>query len=235
MTDVDKNLRCKAEDVVHNAIIEVARLFHENPFFFINEESFRCMLYTKISQHYTEPVYYKKIPSNEIFLSSPLHANPCIHGISKKDFPDLMLYFIHDNEDAPILTTHRISHSKKTANTKYRRKVWFHPKNIDGDTSANKRIIIELKYNKNFKRLSRKKLEKVKEDIRKTSHWDAARCYIVHFDRSNLLNEDKQASLNDVLSENGGIIDYIYAGYSPNQKGQNIHIQDGMLSTECIM
>ena len=235
MTYDDKNLRGKAEDIVHNAISEVARLFHENPFLFINEESFRCMIYSKIYQYYTEPVYYKKVPTNEIFCSSPLHANPCIHGASKKEFPDLMLYFIQNNEDEPILTTHKISKSNKTANTKYRRKVWFHPKNIDGDTSSNKRIIIELKYNKNFKQLSQKKLDEVKKDIRKTSHWDAAHCYIVHFDRSNLLNEDKQASLKDALSENGGTIDYIYAGYSSNQKGQDIHIRDGILSTEYIM
>lgn len=69
--NIDKNLRCKAEDVVHNAIIEVARLFHENPFFFINEESFRCMLYTKISQHYTELSITKRFRAMK--SSYPVH------------------------------------------------------------------------------------------------------------------------------------------------------------------
>lgn len=237
----EESYRKEAEESIETSVKEIAQIFQKHPYFFINEEDIRCMLYGKVALNYPNPIYYKKKPNGEIFLSSAVHANPyfTIKGIQKNeklkksDLPDLLLYYKRNNEKNPILTTHRISQSKTNPYDKYKRKVWFFTTNHYAGDCINERIIVEIKLNKKFSEINKE--DDIRQDINKVKKWDFRKCYILLFDRSNTL-DNKPGFKSEIVectkkdsNKDGGNIEFIYVGYSSdeNKEGQRLHFKNG--------
>ena len=134
-----------------------------------------------------------------------------------KKVPDLLLYYIKNDDENPILL-----HPSKD------RKFWPYSSKINKDNTIEKRIIIEIKFNKKFDKLPVKKFQEVIDDIKKASNWDASRTYIIFFDRSNKLNENHQKQIIRKMKENNNKTDLIYAGFNPDKRGRYLHLKNDL-------
>lgn len=215
-----------AEDTIESAVIDLSILFQKYPFYFINEETLRNMLYAKIIRKFPEKQLYIKKPNGEEFISGSIHTDPYIvRGDSKHDSPDLLIFYKRNGKGNPILTTHRFSGCKNSEG-KYRRKVWFYATNKQAGTTLDDRIFIEIKVNKNFKKLSYKKRKKIFKDIGKMQRWNHSKSYMLYFDRSNLLNHSSLSKIRDFIGSKECLIDFIYSGYSDSdEKGRYLHLK----------
>lgn len=217
MKNNDEIQKTEALETVISAIEETSNIFQKYPFYFVNEESIRCHLYSKILEKYSEPICYKKDLTGKVFLSSSVHANANIRGVSHYKFPDILLYYPKKTEEAPILATHKDK----------RRKVWFFSNTINSDETIEKRIIIEIKLNKDFDISDSKKegkFQSVLNDIEKVKKWCSYKSFVLYFDRSNKLdNQHIQRIKNSIDREN---IYFYYCGYTGTDKKNCYYIPE---------
>jgi hypothetical protein len=222
----------EAEETIENVVKGIAQLYQEHPYYFINEEDIRCMLNSKVSKEYPEPIYYKKKTNGEVFLSNAVHSDVIIegkHGSQEK--PDLLLYFAKDNKENPILTFHKIKRSKsgKESLDHYRRKVHFFETNSQAGDIIDQRIIVEIKINRRFNEIQGKKEKEVLGDIDKVKEWDFLKSYILFFDRSNKITGEFISKIEERIyqkrDKRHGAIEFIYVGYSKDKKGKYIHLK----------
>lgn len=217
----------QAEQIFEDTILEMSNLFQNHPFYFINEENLRSMIFAKIVNKFPKTIYYEKSPNGEQFTSSPIHVNPCIKDKNGGQYyPDLLIHYCREYKNSPISTTHKMSHRKNHPETKYRRKVWFYATNKQAETCIDKRVIVEIKFNKHFNKLSGRKIKKIHKDINKIKQWDFSKAYMIHFDRSNKMNSElKEEIIKAMMTDDEGKqIEYFYSGYSQQGNGQFYHL-----------
>ena len=223
----------EAEETIETGVKEIAQLFQEYPYYFINEEDIRCMLNNKVSKEYPEPVYYKKKTNGELFISSAVHSDVIIEDENgKQGKPDLLLHFTKDNKKNPALTFHKMKRRKsgKESLDHYRRKVHFFGTNSQAEEVIDQRIVVEIKMNRKFNKITASKKKELWEDINKLKTWDFWKSYILFFDRSNKINNEFISKIGEIINNqqnsHNGNIEFIYIGYSKDGNGKYIHLKN---------